>query len=294
MGSRMPTSEGGDVISVMKAKKVKFAELKQWSSFQWGKVVVEQKVDGFRFSRQNGKWSSKQGKLLFNVKEITTLIDNLTEAKRYIIDGELAGKSWAQTMTIFRSSKADVSDKLKDGKFKIFDMVDPEKLDEPLTHRKDRLIDAFYNVHHPMIEILKPSCVSTFEEFVKVNQRHLKSGCDGSIIKFKNGGYEFKRSGLWLKYKPQKEVDCKIVGFKEGKGKYISMLGSLEVRVPVGSGWSEYTTNVSGMDDADRVRMWRDRKRLVGTIIEVEYRAISKKNKLIEAHVYRPRPDKGA
>ena len=226
--------------------------------------------------------------------EVTKLIDSLKKAKGYLIDGELAGITWAQTMTLFRSSKADVSHKMKDGRYKIFDMVNPDKFYEPLIDRKRRLLDVFHSVDHPMIQIVRSEPVTSYEAFKEVHQFHLASGCDGSIIKMQDGGYEFKRSKLWLKVKPQKEADCKIVGFKEGKGKYVGMLGSLEVRVPVKGRWSAYTTNVSGMNDSDRVRMWRDRKKLIGTIVEVEYRAISKKNRLIEAHVYRRRLDKEA
>ena len=222
------------------------------------------------------------------------LIDNLKKAKGYLIDGELTGKDWAQTMTLFRSSKADVSDQMNDGRYKIFDMVNPDKLYEPLVDRKSRLLDVFGNIDHGMIQIVKSEDVDSYRAFEEMHQFHLASGCDGSIIKMQDGGYEFKRSKLWLKVKPQKEADCKIVGFKEGKGKYIGMLGSLEVRVPVKGGWSAYTTNVSGMNDSDRVRMWKDRKKLIGTIVEVEYRAISKKHRLIEAHVYRQRLDKEA
>jgi ATP-dependent DNA ligase len=88
-------------------------------------------------------------------------------------------------------------------------------------------------------------------------------------------------------------MDCKIVGFNEGEKKYTGMLGSLQIRIPVGCGkWSERISNISGMSDDDRVYMWKNRKKLLGTIVEVEYRKISGKGKLIEGHVYRPRPDK--
>lgn len=209
-----------------------------------------------------------------------------------MIDGELAGKTWAQTMTIFRSSKADVSKELKDGRFKIFDLVNPDKLDEPLIDRKDRLIEALWNVDHPQIQLVRYENVYSFLGLKQLTNIHLSNGCDGSVIKFKDGGYEFKRSRLWLKYKPQKEVDCKIIGFREGKGKYIGMLGSLIVLVQVKDGWSATSTRVSGMDDSDRVSMWKRRKQLLGTIVEVQFRKMSDKGKMIEAHVYRPRPDK--
>lgn len=282
------------MLNVMKAKRVELQILKLWTKQQWKQIIVEEKVDGFRYSRKNGQWLSKQGKLLFNVKEIQRVLNGIPKIRKFMIDGELAGKTWEQTMTIFRSSKADVSEQLKDGKYRIFDLVDPNNLDEPFIDRKDRLIEALWNVDHPMIEVVRHQRVETFKQFLKLNGQHLDLGCDGSILKFTDGGYEFKRSKLWLKYKPQQELDCKIVGFQEGKGKYTGVLGSLIVKVPIldGTAWSSHTTKVSGMDDNDRVQMWKNQKQLLGTIVEVQFRKISRKGKMIEAHVHRPRPDK--
>ena len=169
-----------------------------------GRVAIEEKVDGFRFSRINGKWMSKQGKSLFNVKEIQTFLNSLP-LRKHIIDGEVTGKDWAQTMTLFRSSKADVNDKLKRyGRYKIFDLVNPHKLDEPFRDRRERLEEVFAKHSHPMVMLTKSEQVQSYDEFVELHNFHLASGCDGSIIKLTASPYEFKRSGYWLKVKPQK------------------------------------------------------------------------------------------
>lgn len=228
------------------------------------------------------------------MKEIQTFLNSLP-LRNHIIDGELAGKDWAQTMTLFRSSKADVSKVLsKDGRYKVFDLVNPHRLDEPFRDRRERLEEVFAKYKHPMVMLTSSEHAQSYDEFIELHNFHLASGCDGSIIKVLGSPYEFKRSSYWLKVKPQNTIDCLIVGFKEGKGKYVGMLGSLEVRIPIGDGkWSEFTSNVSGMDDNDRVEMWKKRKALLNTIVEVEYRKISeKKNRLVEGHIYRPRPDK--
>lgn len=228
------------------------------------------------------------------MKEIQTFLNSLP-LRKHIIDGEVTGKDWAQTMTLFRSSKADVNEKLKRyGRYKIFDLVNPHRLDEPFRDRRERLEEVFAKHSHPMVMLTKSEQIQSYDEFVELHNFHLASGCDGSIIKVLGSPYEFKRSGYWLKVKPQKTMDCLIVGFNEGKGKYVGMLGSLEVKLPMEAGrWSFATSNVSGMTDEDRVYMWKNRKKLLGTIVEVEYRKISeKKNRLIEGHVHRPRPDK--
>lgn len=278
---------------VMKAKKIAIEELKEWPDYQIRKWVVERKIDGFRYTRLKGKWLSKQGKRFFNVREIQKELDNCRRLNGYIIDGELAGKTWQQTMTLFRSSKADVSQGIADGKFWIFDIVDPNMLHEPWIDRNQRLMETVLRIQHPNIAVVPSHSLLSFDGFEQRHNDHLAMGCDGSILKSRYGGYEFKRSKLWLKVKPIHEVDCKIVGFKEGKGKYRGTLGSLLVRVPIPKHkWSNHVTGVSGMTDEDRHYIWKHQDKLLNTIVEVKYRTISEKDRLVEGRIHRLRPDK--
>jgi ATP-dependent DNA ligase len=268
-----------------------------WEQRQWEKVAIEPKIDGFRFTRINGRWISRQGKTFFNVASIQKCLDGIKWLKKYIIDGELTGKDWAHTMTLFRSSKKDVSKELKDGRFKIFDMIDSKNLSQPYRQRRENLEHFSHYINHPMITLADSDHVDSYQQFKALHDLHLASGCDGSIIKLLNGGYEYKRSQLWLKVKPIREMDCLIIGFKEGKGKYVGTLGSLTVKIPVtqqeGS-WSQFTTSVSGMTDEDRHYIWTNRKRLLHHCAEVLYRKVSeKKARLIEPRLHRLRLDKG-
>lgn len=196
-------------------------------------------------------------------------------------------------MTLFRSSKADVSQELTDGKFWVFDLVNPNALNEPWIDRSQRLVEIVGMINHPHIAVVPSHGLLSFDGFEQRHADHLAMGCDGSILKSRYGGYEFKRSKLWLKVKPILEVDCKIVGFKEGKGKYKGTLGSLLVRIPTPKHtWSRHITGVSGMTDIDRHYIWEHRDELLDTIVEVKYRTISEKDRLVEGRIHRLRPDK--
>lgn len=196
-------------------------------------------------------------------------------------------------MTLFRSSKADVSQELIDGKFWVFDLVNPNALNEPWIDRSQRLVEIIGSINHPHIAVVPSHGLLSFDGFEQRHADHLSMGCDGSILKSRSGGYEFKRSKLWLKVKPIHEVDCKIVGFKEGKGKYKGTLGSLLVRIPTPKHtWSRHITGVSGMTDIDRHYIWEHRDELLNTIVEVKYRTISEKDRLVEGRIHRLRPDK--
>lgn len=196
-------------------------------------------------------------------------------------------------MTLFRSFKKDISVEKKDGKYWVFDVVHPDRLDEPYRDRHDRLIDIFSDIDNKQIIPVKSEQVLSYSDFEDAHDQHLVGGGDGSILKNIFSGYEFKRSGSWLKVKPIHELDCKIVGFKEGKGKYVGTLGSIEVVIPLPKNkWSTETTNVSGMTDEDRDYIWKHRKRLIGKMVEVSYRKISEKDRLVEGRVHRLRLDK--
>lgn len=239
---------------------------------------------------------SKQGKKFFNVKEIQSAFDRVKKlGSSVIIDGELAGKTWKQSMTLFRSSVADVSLELKDRTFWVFDLIQPHRLHEPWQDRNEQLLELIEKINHPQIKVLPSMPLQSFDEFQKEHEMHLASGCDGSMLKSIFGQYEFKRSKLWLKVKPIHEVDCKIVGFKPGKKgkKYEGILGSILVKIPIAGGkWSKKVTGISGMTDIDRHYIWKHRDELLGKIVEVKYRTISDKGRLIEGRIHRLRDDK--
>lgn len=284
------------MLNVMKASKIELAELKKWTPKDWMKWRIEQKINGFRLTRIDGKWVSKQGKSLYNTDKILSAFDGRA-FERYDIDGELSGNSWNQTMTLFRSSVADVSKYLPDARFYVFDLIDPDFPDEPWQHRQQRLDNLFKSkigFSHPHIRLVRGATVSEFQFFKNIHLDHLAHGCDGSVLKHIDSPYEYKRSKHWLKVKPVREMDCLIVGFKEGKGKYVGTLGSLEVRIPINDAgdWSEQVTNVSGMTDEDRHYIWKHRKSLKRKIVEVKYRELSAANRLIEGRVSRLRLDK--
>ena len=281
---------------LMLAKKVTLSDLQEWTQMTWERHYVEPKIDGERFVRTvNGDWLSRQGKQKVNeaVGRICSAVDKVKRYRHCIIDGELFGGNWNDTISAAHSH-GPTGIKLE---YRIFDVIDPAKMSQPLSERKvavDRLAKEASGYHKHIVSVM-PDETSSYEHFMELFQLYCATGCDGAMIKKKSGIYETRRSKLWLKVKPHLEVDCKIVGFNPGNGKYSDTLGSIEVRVPVTpkeGHWSEHTTSVSGMTDELRDRIWRDRKGLIGKIVEVRYRKMSEKIRLIEPRLVRIRLDK--
>jgi len=111
-------------------------------------------------------------------------------------------------------------------------------------------------------------------------EMRLALGDEGLIIR------QLHKSGLfyvWLKVVPKKQADVRITGFKEGAGRLLGTLGSIQTK---------HGSVGSGFDDALRDEIWANRAKLKGTIIQVEYREVTEAGKLRFPAYVRMREDK--
>jgi len=229
---------------------------------------------------------SRQGKEFHNVDHITKQIDEIKNIDKYLVDGELVGDDWSHTITMSRTFKTTPLGTIR---YKVFDFVRLDQVNERLIDRRERFAEILGCGNFSNISLTPCHIVSSYKEFRVAFDEYTSSGCDGAMIKDVHGSYEFKRSKHWLKVKPYSELDCQIVGFNIGKGKYDKTLGSIDVCIPIeGHKWSTFSTSVSGMDDKDRGWIWKNRSNLKGKLIEVQFRKISDKSRLIEPRVSNP------
>jgi hypothetical protein len=107
----------------------------------------------------------------------------------------------------------------------------------------------------------------------------------------KRRGYEgwvLKQGHLrgWYKLKEVQTADLKVVGFKDGNGKFIGLVGSLILADATG----RIVANASGMDDMTRALI--DENADLGRIAEVAYQYVGAKGKLRHPRFIRWRDDK--
>jgi len=91
-------------------------------------------------------------------------------------------------------------------------------------------------------------------------------GYEGAMLKLPTSIYVFDRHSGWLKVKPVKTEEMQVVGWQEGEGKYVGMLGSLHCVKADGTKVSVGT----GIDDAQRAALYARRHELGGLILEVK------------------------
>jgi hypothetical protein len=90
---------------------------------------------------------------------------------------------------------------------------------------------------------------------------------------------------ICIKVKESYTKDTKIIGFVEGKGKFKGKLGKfLTEHGGVGIG--------KGLTTKRREELWKQRKKLLGTFIEVKCMHMTKNDKFFQPRLVRLRPDK--
>ena len=73
---------------------------------------------------------------------------------------------------------------------------------------------------------LKQIKIKDEQQVMKIYGELLKKGAEGVMLRCPGSPYDAKRSSHLLKVKPHFDDECKIIGYKEGTGKYQGMLGA--------------------------------------------------------------------
>lgn len=173
-------------------------------------------------------------------------------------DAEFFVKDWNTTASMLNS------DKTPDEAFKqeMFYELSPDFLDGRLTIGK---------VVDPTIE--------TINALLK---QALELKYEGIVLR------EVARNN-WIKVVPEKFADVRITDITEGNGKNAGMAGAIVT--DYGNVGSFKTQN--GMSDAElRTELWKNKKKYIGSIIQVGYRELTVNKKFRFARLARLRPDK--
>jgi len=230
-----------------------------------GTWLIEPKYDGLRCiaTKQNGKvtFISRNGKAIYNTEIIQAELEK-APIDNVVFDGELQSKDWSDTISIAHTQATHPSrDKLC---FYIFDSL---ALNEwtgrvskhYLIDRREGLLLAI-NEH---IKVVPANIVNTFQEAEALYKSYLEREFEGVVLKEINSFYEWRKHKQWLKWKPIKTYDIKVIDKVEGLGKYQGRLGALIVlhkskKIKVGSGFT----------DEQRYRYWS--QDIIGKVIEVK------------------------
>lgn len=246
---------------------------------------LSQKMNGNRASYYQGKLMSRQGKEFTGMQHIISDLEQLGIGWFY--DGELVRKnidnlSDGQNFRIGTGIINSDSESKNEIKFVIFDCF-------PESDIKNKESTAKYKLRRKMLnklrEVIAEKNLKNIEivtmvyegtdqsQIVKWLDYAIEQGWEGLMLN-KDATYKCKRTTDLIKIKKFYTMDLSVVGVLEGEGRLKGTLGALVVK------YKENTVNVgSGFDDETRKNLWKKRELLIGQVIEVKYKEISKDKK---------------
>lgn len=246
---------------------------------------ISQKINGNRCICYRGKMYSRQGKLWTGLDHIMSDLKKLeVELPVWCLDGELVYKNeeglpdndaFTKGTGILNSPDADKSCI----KYVIFDWISNRDFDNGISQdsykvRKDSLVKLSHDIER--LGIKNVEVVKFFYEGADETKIDywldcaIKAGMEGVMVNY-DVPYLCKRHSGILKAKRFYTMDLPILGFEVGEGRLSNTLGKVYV---------EYEGNVvgvgSGFSDELRSEIWNNKKKYLGSIIEVKYKNISK------------------
>jgi DNA ligase-1 len=260
-------------FNVMLAKKFEDEEHK----VKGKEFVITEKLDGMRtimiVENGNVTFFSRQGQPIVGLVEITQDAKLLPDN---VYDGELLihnADDYKDRDVLQETLKIARKDGEKRGLIlHLFDMIPIEefkagKSKATYRKRKEELEFIVDKLNSPYIKVVPNLYVGkNLDVIPKLLEEMNRKGKEGLILNISDGKYQCKRTDVLLKIKSMNTMDCKIIGFEEGTGKYEGMLGALLLD------YKGYGLRCgSGFTDEDRKEIWNNKEKYLGKIAEIQY-----------------------
>jgi DNA ligase-1 len=120
------------------------------------------------------------------------------------------------------------------------------------------------------IKLIETQIVHSYEEAMRHYQYALSRELEGTIIKHPDMEWKDGTSKEQVKMKLEVSVELRVVGFNEGRNKYVGMLGSLQCESECG----KVKVNVAGFSDAQRQEIWDDQEGWLNGVITAKSNSI--------------------
>lgn len=196
-----------------------------------------------RYSKKTGRFMENQDKLPI-LQEIAKKLSLYVKGYT-VLDCEFYGKDWSTAVGVLHSlpERAIALQKENEVKFAVFDCIYFDNQDYrqcPYYERLRKMCDILEFLQHPQMhqaqfvassfdltDISLAHFISDFEEIDLIMNACLNRGFEGCVIKSLSKTYYDK--GASLKVKKFETVDCVVIDYEQGRGKYSNTVGALVV-----------------------------------------------------------------
>lgn len=227
-------------------------------------VIAQPKLNGVRAMWDGSQLVSRQCKL-WNPAALPEIFEKLKEFSKRFPGIKLDGELYCHEIPFQDICKRVAINRIKPHadarciEFVAFDIIDHK------MSSKDRLLkleDIYYPT--PAWEL-----VLNQDQLNDALAHYVSIGYEGLMLRLLGQPYLVGRSQALIKLKPWKYFHVKIVGMKEGLGKYKGMIGAIQCEL---HGKRFYVSG--GLSDADRVVYWQ--KDIAGRPALIKCRELSK------------------
>lgn len=230
--------------------------------------LISEKYDGMRVLFDNGKFYSRNDIVLNLPEKFKSFIPKI---KNYVLDGEIwFGYQSFDRTGVLRKQKITYEE-LKDAKYLVFDIFVKNKKNLTYRERYKILKTLKKNKHFNIVSqtVLKQPQID-----IDVLYKISDNKGEGLMLRNPESKYICKRTSNLLKVKLMDENKGKIIGFKNGRGKYENKIGALKVEAEInGKNMTFYIG--SGLNDEIRKV---DRDSLLNKKISYKFFGLTKNN----------------
>jgi len=263
--------------NIMKCYPFEEKRLAKWEP----PYIIQPKYDGVRcraIPLESGDYIllSSEENVIYSVPHINEELKSLS-VTHWEYDGELYthGMSFEQ-ITSITSRTVNIHSDYKEMNFHIFDIV----TDKPQHTRLSLLIgmkNEFKKYLH--LQLSKYWICDNLEEIMRVYDKLISMDYEGIIVRHCQAPYERKRS-LWvMKFKPKKEDNYIIKGYKEEMSISGSPKGCLGTLICESGDGNEFSIG-TGFTDEVRYALWMQKESLLGSTARIQYQHLTSGKKV--------------
>ena len=196
-------------------------------------AFIQPKLDGVRCLFNASGAFSRAGNQFMNVAHIEKALKPFfAKNPTTVLDGELYNhglkEDFEKIISLVRKKKPTKDDKLEAAELVEYHIYDVASMTfATYSTRLNYVNDLTYT--HPICKV-DTKVALDFDEAVKMHNKNLKLGYEGSIYRSFEGKYKGTRSWDLMKFKDFHDAEATIIGYEEGKGKREGTLGKFIMR----------------------------------------------------------------